>query len=173
MENGEMFDAGKITFADSLRYRTLASGRTVFGGGGIMPDIFVPLDTSVLYRYYNRLQRNNIVYNYVIDYVDQNRNNILKQYPLFQKFADRYAVTGEMVEELISRGEKEKIPRDEESISFTLPIIKKEIKALIARDIYAKDHFYQIYNHDDTMIMKALELIRNQDKYKQILASTN
>ncbi len=171
-ENGEMFDAEKITFADSLRYKTLSSGRTVFGGGGIMPDIFVPLDTSVLYRYYNRMQRNNIVYNYVLDYVDRNRNDILKQYPVFQKFADQYAVTSPMVEELIGRAEKEQIPRDEESIRFTLPIIKKEIKALIARDIYAKDHFYQVYNQDDTMILKALELIQNQGKYKQILAST-
>jgi carboxyl-terminal processing protease len=173
VENGEMFHAENISFSDSLKYKTLASGRTVYGGGGIMPDIFVPLDTSVLYRYYNRLQRNNIVYNYILDYIDLNRNNIQKQYPVFQKFADNFTVSDAMIEELIKRGEKEEIPRDQESINFTLPLIKKEIKALIARDIYAKDYFYQIYNQDDTVIQKAIEIIKNQGRYKQMLVSKN
>ncbi len=173
VENGEMFHAENISFSDSLKYKTLASGRTVYGGGGIMPDIFVPLDTSILYRYYNRLQRNNIVYNYVLDYVDLNRNNIQKQYPVFQKFADNFTVSDAMIEELVKRGEKEEIPRDQESINFTLPLIKKEIKALIARDIYAKDYFYQIYNQDDTVIQKAIEIIKNQGRYKQMLVSKN
>jgi carboxyl-terminal processing protease len=173
VENGEMFNAEKISFPDSLKFKTLASGRTVYGGGGIMPDIFVPLDTSALYRYYNKLQRNNIVYNYVVDYVDKNRSIIQKQYPGFQKFAGNFTVSDGMIEELIKRGEKEQIPRDQASINFTLPLIKKEIKALIARDLYAQDYFYQIYNQDDNVIQKAVEILKNQGKYKQMLVSKN
>jgi carboxyl-terminal processing protease len=83
LEHGEMFHADSISLPDSLKFRTLIHGRTVYGGGGIMPDIFVSMDTSLMYRYYNRLQRNGIVNNFVLDYVDNNREKLKKQYPNF------------------------------------------------------------------------------------------
>jgi carboxyl-terminal processing protease len=170
-ETGELFHADSVSFPDSLKYKTLSSGRTVYGGGGIMPDIFVPLDTSSLYRYYNRLQRNNIIYNYVLDYVDNNRSKLSKQYTDFQKFNTGFAVTDEMVETVIKKGELEDIPRDQESIDFTMPLLKKEMKAYIARDLFAVSYFYQVFNQDDTTIQKALEVIRNQNSYQNLLVN--
>ncbi len=171
MEKGELFFADSISFPDSLKYKTLSSGRTVYGGGGIMPDIFVPLDTSALYRYYNRLQRNNIVYNYILDYIDHHRERILNEYPDFERFKQQFVPGDEMIEAIVAEGIKEDIPRDQESINFTKATIKKEMKALIARDIYTKDHFYQVYNEDDITILKALALINNQKLFKQLLLS--
>ena len=172
MENGEMFHADSISFPDSLKYKTLGSGRTVYGGGGIMPDIFVPLDTSLLYQYYNRLQRNNIVYNYILDYIDHHRERISKEYPTFERFKQHFVPGDEMIEAIVAEGIKANIPRDQESIDFTRNTIKKEMKAFIARDIYAKDYFFQVYNEDDTTILKALDLINNPKSFKQLLIPT-
>lgn len=170
-EKGELFHADSISFSDSLKYKTLSSGRTVYGGGGIMPDIFVAMDTSSLYRYYNTLQRSNVLYNFVVEYIDQNRTGLLKQFPVFQKFSDGFQVSDNMIESMIKKGEKEKIPRDQESIGFTTPLMKKEIKSFIARDLYGVKYFYQVYNQDDTTIKKAVEIIKNQSQYNQTLVS--
>jgi carboxyl-terminal processing protease len=171
LDNGELFHADSIHYADSLKYKTLSSGRTVYGGGGIIPDIFVPLDTSSLYRYYNQLQRSNVLYNFVLEYIDQNRTKLFRQYPVFQKFNNGFSVNDDMIESMIKKGEKENIKRDPESIQFTRPVFKKEIKAYIARDLYATKYFYQVYNEDDTMLKKAMQVIRNKEQYTQILVS--
>jgi len=171
IENGEMFHADSISFPDSLKYKTLETGRTVYGGGGIMPDIFVPLDTSAMYRYINRLQRNNIIYNFTIDYLDKNRTEMLKTYPVFQEFLKNFEPGEEMIEAIVAMGEKDNIPRDQESIDHTLPMIRKEIKAFMARSLYATEDFYQVYNQDDDMIGKAMEIIRDKSRYHHLLAS--
>ena len=77
-----------------------------------------------------------------------------------------------MLEDIVEEGIKKEIPRDQESIQFTGSTIKKEMKALIARDIYSKDYFYQIYNQDDPTLLKALDLISNPKLFKQLLLST-
>ncbi len=172
MEKGELFHADSISFPDSLKYKTLANGRTVYGGGGIMPDIFIPMDTSLLFRYYNRLQRNNIVYNYILDYLDGNRNRLLSKYPDFNRFKTGFQVTEELIEGIVAAGEKEEIPRDQESIQFVLPILRREVKALIARSIYPGDVFYQIYNEGDKTIEKAVEIIKNAQVFDNLLVSS-
>jgi carboxyl-terminal processing protease len=169
LENGEMFNADSISLPDSLKFRTLANGRTVYGGGGIMPDIFVPLDTSKLYGYINRLQRNNIIYNFALDYIDTNRSYLTKQFPSFTKFNANFQVTKEMIESVVKAGEKEKIPREQNSIDFALPILKRDIKALIARSIFPGNDYYQIVNENDPTLLKALELIRDSQSYNKIL----
>ncbi len=168
-ENGEMFHPDSISFADSLKYKTLETGRTVYGGGGIMPDIFVPLDTSVMYSYFNRMQRNNIFYNYTIDHLDKNRNKLEKLYPDFRSFNSNFLVDEKIITEVIAAAEKEGIPREEKSISFTSPLISKEIKALIARDLFSVNYFYEVYNADDKTIEKALELLKNQQQFRELL----
>lgn len=170
--NGEMFSADSIEFDESLKHKTLINGRNVFGGGGVMPDIFIPMDTSIHYRYLNRLHRNNIIYNYVLDYVDSNRDEIKEKYPKFNQFLKKFKVTTEMIDEVVERGEKEEIERDEESLTFTMNNLKKEIKAFIARDIYTRNDFYKIYYQDDVAIKKALQVIADQKEYNNLLVST-
>src|SRR6056297_3228675 len=170
---GELFSADSISFADSLKYKTLQNGRTVFGGGGIMPDIFIPMDTSSNFRYYNRLRRNQVVYNYVLDYVDKHRVELENNYPEFEKFYTDFEVTGAMVDTIVAKGEEEGIEKDEESLAFTLKDMKREIKVLIARDLYTRDDFYKILLSDDDAINKALEVIENQQEYNKILVSAH
>jgi carboxyl-terminal processing protease len=171
--SGQLFSVDSIILPDSLKYKTLVNGRNVYGGGGIMPDIFVPMDTSSHHRYYNRLRRNNIVYNFVLDYVDNNRGNLQKQYPDFNQFNKNFSVTSEMVEKIIAQGEKEGIEREEASLSFTLKTMENEIKALIARDIFTRNEFYRIIFQDDEAIIKALEVIENKEKYRNLLVSAD
>lgn len=169
--SGEMFSADSIHMADSLQYKTLISGRTVFGGGGILPDIFIPLDTNQLYRYYNQLMRNNVINNFVLDYVDVNRENLKGKYKNFESFNKNFEVDDKMIETIVANGEKENIEKDPESLSFTQSRMKRNIKALIARDIYSRNDFYKIFYEDDDAILKALEVFENKKEYNQLLVA--
>jgi carboxyl-terminal processing protease len=171
MAAGEFFSKDSIDLVDSLKYKTLINGRTVYGGGGVMPDIFVPMDTSSHFRYYNRLRRNQIVYNFVLDYVDKNRSKIKRQYTEFEDFNTKFEVTDDMVNTIVANGEKEGIEKNQESLDFTRGNMEREIKALIARDIFSRDDFYKIINEDDDAIRKALEVIKNQEQYNNLLVS--
>jgi carboxyl-terminal processing protease len=171
ISSGQLFSADSIHLSDSLKFKTLVNGRDVYGGGGVMPDIFIPLDTSAHYKYYNRLRRNNIVYNFVLDYVDQNRSEIKSEYPEFDAFNSNFEVTEEMVNSILDDGEKQGIEKDEESLKFTLNTMKKEVKALIARDIFTRNDFYKIFFEDDEAILKALEVIENKEQYNNLLVS--
>ncbi|MDX1284719.1 MAG: S41 family peptidase, partial [Draconibacterium sp.] len=132
MTNGEMFSADSIEFDDALKHKTLVNGRDVYGGGGIMPDIFVALDTSRHYRYVNNLRRKQVTYNYVLDFVDQNRDEIKSKYPEFEKFNKKFEITEENIEEIVAKGVEAGIEKDEESLNFAKDNLKREIKALIA-----------------------------------------
>lgn len=172
LSNGEMFNADSIVFSDSLKYKTLVNGRDVYGGGGVMPDIFVPLDTSFHYAYMNRLRRNNIVQNSTIEYLDKNREEIKSKYPDFKKFEAKFEVSDEIISQIVENGVKDGIEKDEESLTFTKDDLKKEIKALLARDLYSRNDFYKIYYKDDEVILEALKVIRNQKDYNKLLVST-
>ena len=172
MLSGEMFNADSIIFSDSLTYKTLLNGRSVHGGGGVMPDIFIPMDTSVHYSYINRLRRNNIIYNFTLDYIDKNRDKIKSKYPDFKDFETKYETSDKMISEIVENGEKDGIEKNEESLAFGLSDLKKEIKAIVARDLYARDDFYKIYFSDDEAVIEALKVLENQKNYNNLLVST-
>ncbi|QGY46739.1 PDZ domain-containing protein [Maribellus comscasis] len=171
LTNGEMFSADSISIEDSLEYKTLVNSRPVYGGGGIIPDIFVPMDTSSHYRYFNQLRRNNIVYNYVLDYIDKHRTQLEEENADFEAFNTSFSISDEMIEQIVQNGENDGIEKDEESLEFTLDSMRKEIKALIARDLFSRNEFYRVYYADDEGILKALEVIQNQNEYNNLLVS--
>jgi carboxyl-terminal processing protease len=168
IEKGEMFSADSIAFPDSMKYKTNTNGRIVYGGGGIMPDLFVPLDTSKYYSYLNQLRRSNIIYNYVLNFVDTGREKIKKKYDNFEKFNEKFEVTDDMINAIVSNGEKEKIQKNAESLAFSKKLIIKEIKSLLARDLYDREDFYKVYNQDDTVILKAIEILKNGAYYSYL-----
>jgi len=170
--NGEMFNADSIVFSDTLIYKTLLNGRTVHGGGGVMPDIFVPMDTSVHFGYLNRLQRNNIIYNYALEYIDKNREVLKSNYPDFKKFEAKFEVSEEIMSEIVENGVKDGIEKDEESLAFTKNDIKKLVKALLARDLYSRDDFYKVFYEDDEAVLEALKVLKNQKDYNNLLVSS-
>lgn len=111
---GELYTADSIRFPDSLKFKT-PHGRTVYGGGGIMPDIFVPLDTTKYSTLYNEIVRKGVFGSFVANYMDQNREILKKQYPAFENFKDKYVITDDFYKEFMEYAKKEGVS---ESASF-------------------------------------------------------
>ncbi len=168
-ETGELFSEDSVHQDESQIFATLNNGRKVFGGGGVMPDIFVPMDTSTYYKYYNQLVRKNIVYSSVLDFLDQKRDNLTRKYSEFDDFKNRFEVPASLISKIIAEGENENILKDKESIEFSKPILNRQIRALIARDIFGQNYFYQIANEDSDEIREALQVLKDQLAYDKLL----
>jgi carboxyl-terminal processing protease len=167
--HGELFTKDSITEDKNEKFETMVSKRTVYGGGGIMPDMFIPLDTSKYYAYYNNLLRKNVVYSGVLDIMDKNRDEFKQKYPDFATFNKSFSATDGMVDSILAAAEKDSVKRDEKSIEFARPLIKKQMKALIARDLFSISEYFQIMNDDDESIIKAVEVLGKRGAYEKIL----
>ena len=165
-QSGEMISADSIQFADSLKYNTLVEKRVVYGGGGIMPDIFVPIDTAANFKYFNLLIRKNVVYPFVVDYMDENLPKLRKKYPTFEDFSKKFEVNKEMLATIVEMGEKEGIEKTEEDYNAVVNELKLHIKALLARDLWKSSEFYKIVNENNSFIKKAVEVLKNKDIYQ-------
>lgn len=172
MTNGEMFSADSIDFDESLKHKTLVNGRNVYGGGGVMPDIFVAMDTSRHYAYINKLRRKQVTYDFVLDFVDSNREKIQRKYNDFEAFNEKFEITQEHIDKIIEKGIEAGVEKDEISLAYTLDNLKREIKALVARDIYSRNDMYKILYSDDEAIQKALKVIKNETEYDHLLVET-
>ncbi|MFA5329842.1 MAG: S41 family peptidase [Prolixibacteraceae bacterium] len=170
IEKGELFSKDSIVQDKSEKYYTKISKRLVYGGGGIMPDIFIPLDTSKYYVYYNSVNRKGILYSEVLNIMDESRENFTQKYPDFKTFADNFEVSDDMIGRIIAAAEKEEIKGDEKSIEFARPLMKRQMKALIARDLFSTSQYFQIMNADDEAINKAVDVITQKGAYEKILS---
>ena len=169
-ESGELFNKDSIPSTDSLMTLTLVNKRKVYGGGGIVPDIFVPLDTSVHYAYFNTLVRKNIFFPYVVSYIDQHRKDILGKYPDFQSFNNNFSVAAAMLDELMNLGEKAGVKKDEVSAKALQSLIFRQIRALISRDLYDPGSYFTIMTEDDEEVNKALDLLADPKVYIRYLS---
>ena len=157
-KHGELYSADSIHFADSLKYYTLRRHRTVYGGGGIMPDVFVPLDTTLVTTYMRNLAAKGIVISANLRYVDNNRKQLKKRYPDFQSFLNGFEVPRTLIDEIVAEGKKQKVePRDEAEMKRTLPYMRTQLKALVARDLWNMSEYFQIINSLNPILQKALE----------------
>ncbi len=166
--NGELVTADSIHMPDSLRFRTLVNGRTVYGGGGIMPDVFVPADTSDYSDYYRSLVRRGILNSFSLEYSDKNRKKLASDYLTFDDFRSRFSFSQEEVNALISKAEKEGIKYNEEQFNISRNAILNVTKALIASNRWKTNEYFMILNEDDIVIEKALQLINNKAEYDRI-----
>jgi carboxyl-terminal processing protease len=164
-----MFNKDSISLPDSLMRKTLVTKRKVYGGGGIMPDIFVPMDTSMYYRYFNNLVRKNVLFPFVVGFIDKNRNDLKTHYKSFVDFKANFKVSDIMMEELMKAGEKDSVKRDDVSLKVSGAIIVRQIKALIARDMFDTGAYYQIMIEDDKEVEKALEILSDQKGFNRYL----
>ncbi len=168
--HGELTNADSIHFPDSLKYETLKNKRTVYGGGGIMPDIFIPLDTSFKSNtFYNKIIRKGVLNKFAIDYVDKHRKTLKEMFPEFLKFEKNFEITDDILDSLFAEAEKEKIEKNEKEIAKAKQDIAKDLKAIIARNIWGQSEFYYIYNKNNKAYLKAVEIISDTKKYKEKL----
>lgn len=168
LEHGEYFHADSIHFPDSLKYKT-DNGRVVYGGGGIMPDIFMPIDTSYNSKLYTNLVRKGVFNKYTVDFAMENRDQMKQQYPEFSQFNDNFQVTEAMMEEVKAMAEKEKVTWNDEEYHRSEKYIKLQIKALIARNVWDMQQYYEVTLTEDPVIEKALEVIQNDKVYRSSL----
>ena len=169
LEHGEYYHADSIQFPDSLKYYTLTSGRTVYGGGGIMPDIFMPVDTTYSTKLFTDLIRKNVFNSYCIDYVLANREKINKDYPEFDDYKKKFKVDNAMIEDLKKVAEQKEVKWDEEQYKRSEDWIKLRIKALRAQNLWNIDKFYRIVYEDDKMIQKAVKVLNSKKEYDRLL----
>ena len=170
-EKGEMMHLDSIHFPDSLKYNTLVSQRTVYGGGGIMPDIFIPLDTTENSQYFRKIVGKGVVNSTMIEYLTKNRGNLKKEYPTFEKFNKEYIADESLLQTLISNAEKEEIPFDQKGYDRSKQLIKLQLKALIANDLWHLNEFYTVINSDNESLLKAIEVLTKKGAYEKILSS--
>ena len=158
---GEMLSADSIHFPDSLKAKTLKLGRTVYGGGGIMPDYFVPIDTTYYTDYYLALRDKGAIVQENLKLIDAHRSEWKEKYKTFERFNKRFEVSDEMLEDLISLGKTLGTEFKEDEYKTALPLIKIQLKALIARDLWDMNEYFQVINSINNTVQKGLELIEN------------
>lgn len=160
LKHGELTNRDSIHFADSLKYETLHQHRTVYGGGAIMPDEFVPLDTLQYTRYHRQLAAKSIIINASLRYIDDHRKELKRQYPSFEKFKAEFETPQSLLEQIMAEGEKSKVtPKDEEERQRTLPFLSQQLKALVARDLWDMDEYFHIINEQSHIVRRALEIL--------------
>ena len=158
-EHGELYSADSIHFADSLKYKTLRKQRLVNGGGGIMPDYFVPLDTTLYTPFYRQLAARSYIINANLKYVDAHRKALKQQYPDFATFLARYEVPQSLLDDIRKTAEKDKIkPKDEAEWKKSLPQLRLQLKALVARDLWDMSQYFQVVNEANPIVQKAIAL---------------
>lgn len=160
----DRYNHGELTSIDSIHldstkvYRTLVKGRTVYGGGGIMPDIFVPLDTTTYTPYYMAIQRNNLITTTALRFADDHRAELEKAYPHFRDYMEHYEVPESLLDDLLRQaGDKKITPKDEAEREKTLPDLRFMLKALIAYNVWDRSEYFQIINQRSDIVKRALQ----------------
>jgi carboxyl-terminal processing protease len=161
LKHGELTNPDSIHFADSLKFETLKQHRAVYGGGGIMPDYFVPLDTTLYTKFHRQLAAKSVIIQQNLRYVDNHRKELQKQYPDFSRFKTEYEVPQSLVDDILAEGKKLKVePKDEAELEKTLPYLRLQLKALIARDLWDMSEYFSVFNERSEIVKKALEVIQ-------------
>ncbi len=168
--HGELQSADSIHFADSLKYTTLRLHRTVYGGGGIMPDVFVPLDTTQYTDYHRSLVAKGIIPQFALRYVDKNRAELKSTYADAQSFIKKFEVTDQMLDDMVEAGKAEKVELNEEQFAKSKELLRTFVKAAIANDLYNTSAYFQIVNNKNDIFQEALRIINDDSRYKKLLS---
>lgn len=166
--NGEMLHADSIHFPDSLKYKTLVNKRTVYGGGGIMPDYFVPIDTTST-RLHRNLNAQGILIKLAIKEIDENRNQLLKSYANVQTFKSDYLIPQNIFDQLKTMAESDSIKWDDADFEKSKHLIALQLKALMARDLYDASAFHVIINDQNDIFRESLNIIKDTERYEDLL----
>lgn len=168
LENGEYFHQDSIHFPDSLKYKTDA-GRTVYGGGGVMPDIFIPADTTYNSKLYTNLVRKGAINRITTDFALQHREELLEKYTDFKQYNNSFFIDDSFIEKLKECAKENKVEWNDEEFTRSEKFIRLQLKALIARNLWEMQQYYEVMLTEDNGIQKAIEILSSEKTYKQIL----
>lgn len=160
-QHGEFFHQDSVQIKENEKYYTNISRRVVYGGGGIYPDIFVPLDTTENSDYFSEFLRTGVNSDWVLSYVDVNRESLLKSYPSIEKFISGYSVPESGMQEMIQMLEEKEVPFNEEQYRISERAIRLRTKALIARNLFHNESFYMVINDLNPSLKKAVEVLQD------------
>ncbi|MBI5541738.1 MAG: S41 family peptidase [Bacteroidia bacterium] len=169
---GELIHADSIHFPDSLKFQTLNSKRNVYGGGGIMPDFFIPLDTNQYSDYYRSLIRKGVINKYVLTYIDNNRTTLKEKYPDFAKFKTEFIVDDVMIDSLVSMATKNSIEKKDDEIAKNKDDMKLFVKGMIANNLWNYSEYWEIINPSRPEYMKAIEVLHDKKLYSKKLSKS-
>lgn len=167
--DGEMMNADSVHFPDSLKSRTLVNKRVVYGGGGIMPDVFVAADTSYNTVYFRKLAGKNVLNTFTLEYYDKNRALLTSRYKTFDDFKANFQFTEDDIKTFIAKGEAEGIKYSEDQYKISRDEIMLILKGLVATNIWQSSEYFQIINENDKVIEKALKVISDKKSYNTVL----
>jgi carboxyl-terminal processing protease len=167
--SGELNSSDSILFPEDEKYKTLQKERTVYGGGGIMPDYFVAIDTSFFSPYYAALINRGLFNQFVLRYLDVNRERLERKYKSFKQFKKNFVATEEEMDALISYCEQEGLSYEEAQWERSEERIELLFKAYIARDLWENSSFFEIYNEVDPIYNKARDILADPRYYSQKL----
>lgn len=163
-QQGEFVHADSIHFPDSLRYST-SKGRTVYGGGGVMPDVFIPLDTTFISDYYTDIRRKGLVNQFIMSYLETHRSELKTSYPTIEQYIDRFDDDDSFFNAFLDFAQENGVPRSEEGLKASGKLIKQVITASLARNIFDVNAYYRVINPVDDELQEALKIIRSDTKY--------
>ena len=166
--HGELMHADSIHFPDSLKYQTKKLARTVYGGGGIMPDFFVPIDTTQYTDYHRNLVAKGVVIKTTMKFIENHRKELKNKYKKFDTFNEKFEIGDEILNDMLATAEKEKIEFNEEQYKKSLPLIKTQLKALIASDLWDMNEYFQVMNTTNNSVKQALKVL-NEGTYEKMV----
>jgi carboxyl-terminal processing protease len=167
LKHGELVNPDSIKFPDSLKYYT-SGKRVVYGGGGIMPDVFIPWDSTPFSDYYMDLRRKNVINSYVGNYVDKSRNELKSKYPAFPSFNTGFILDDRFMDDFFTYAEKEGVKKDEKGYTDAADLIKSQLKGLIAQKLWDMTEMYTVINQYDREVQKALDVIEDDAVFKKL-----
>jgi carboxyl-terminal processing protease len=143
--------------------------RTVYGGGGIMPDIFIPIDTTRYTEYHRKIVAQGVVNKVIVKHIEKNRDKLKKKYSSFDKFYVSFNIDEKMLEELKEDATAEGITFNEEQFNKSKDLISLQLKALIARDLWSMNEYYRIMDAENESLQKAIQLLNTPGAYEKII----
>lgn len=170
LQKGELFSSDKISLPDSLKYLTLIKKKTVFGGGGIMPDLFVPIDTSFYTPFYGKLVRRGVLNQFILNYVDANRRQVKRNFSDFDRFNANFLVDNKMFGEFLAFADKQGVPNEEDGLKTSEEEIKLQLKALLAQNLFSTSHYFQVINQKNQTLLQAIQVLQNWSNYSPLIA---
>ncbi|MCL2074578.1 MAG: S41 family peptidase [Marinilabiliaceae bacterium] len=168
-EHGEFTNPDSIQLNSDQQYKTKVNNRNVYGGGGIMPDVFVPLDTSMITNFYRNLISSGVYNQFMMTYLDNNRSLFTAKYKNFEQFNTQFNVDEDFFNLLLIEAQNKDIETEMEEVDVSKPFIKLLMKSYIARNLWSSNEYFQIMNTTFPIIQQAVDLIENKADYELVL----